>query len=139
MMPSVEPLSWRPMRWRLSRAVGGRTIGEATGEVDHEPEPELRDGGGEARRRASDQDPVAACSRHVDVADIDGATHERHEFGGALEEGGETRRLPVGDDNLAALAMPDERLGVEHPSGRVDDDLGHLPQRRDGTLAVIVV
>ena len=127
-----------PRLRRPADAVGGDRIGDAAGEIDDQPEPELRDRRREARRCARDENAVAARGRHVDVADVDGAAQEGDELGRALEDRGETRRLAVRDDDLAALPVGDQRLGVEHPPGRVDDDLRHLPERRDGALAVVV-
>ena len=119
-------------------AVGGDGIGDAAGEIDDQPEPELRDRRREARRCARDENPVAARGRDVDVADVDGAAQEGDELGRALEERSEARRLAVRDDDLAALPVGDQRVGIKHVPGRVDDDLGHFPQRRDGALAVVV-
>ena len=71
-------------------------------EIDHEADRHFRDRRDEARRRARDQHALRARRRDVDVADIDRAAQERDEIAREREERGRARRLPVGDDDLAA-------------------------------------
>jgi hypothetical protein len=81
---------------------------------------------------------VPARRRDIHIADVDRAAQEGDEVGRALKEGRETGRPAIRHDDLAALRMLGEGLGIEHLACRVDHDLRHLAQRRDGALAVVV-
>ena len=107
-------------------------------EIDHEADRHFRHRRGEARRRACDQDALRARRRDVDVADVDRDAQEGDEIAREREEFGRARRLPVGDDDLAAARGLRQRGRVEHPAGLVDAHLAQLAQLRQRALAVIV-
>ena len=103
MMPSLLPRSCRPIAHRRlhPRAISGGGVGDAAREVDHEADRRSALGIDEAGAGPRHPDAVRRGHADVDVADVDGAAHERDQLGQLLEQGGRPLGRAIGDGDLA--------------------------------------
>jgi hypothetical protein len=124
---------------RPAGTVGERRVRDAAREIDHEAEDVLGDGRDEAGAGLRHQHAGAARRRHVDVADVDRAAHERDEVGQRLEDLAVSRRLPVRDDDSAAARRVDQLRGAEIvPVACVAADLAQGREGSERPLAIVL-
>jgi hypothetical protein len=135
---AAAQLAARVRRGHAARAVLGTRVRYAAREVHHEAQHQLAHGRDETRACLRDEHPCPARRDDIHIADIHGAAQKGHQLRQALEQRGGSRRLAVGDDEVAVRGGGDQRLALQRDVSRVQLHFAQGAQAGERALAVIL-